>query len=645
MKTPDRSIADVSTLAAIAFLILSMISPSAFGKTYYVATTGNDANPGTTSQPWRTLTKAANTLVAGDTVFIRAGTYGEQVIPVNSGTAGNPIVYMNYPGDVVTIDGSSVSLPAWEGLFEIDSKGYITVSGLRIINVGPNGSNTGIQVEGSNHIIIKNNYTNNTASSGIIVWSSTDILVDNNEVVHACSKAAASINECISVGETSNFEVSNNYVHDGNTYRGEGIVLKDGSSNGTIHGNTVHTVPFVGIYVDAWDKYTHDFKIYNNTVHDVFMGDGISIGSEQGGLLKNIYVYNNISYHNEFLGISIHKCCVSSHTLNTIHVINNTVYNNGWKNWGGGITLDNKQAQNVLIRNNISSSNLSFQVALEEFTQNAVTVDYNLIDGFRNYPEEVYGDHYVTGDPQFVNAGGADFHLQNQSPAIDSGTAANAPKDDFDGVSRPQPQNGAWDIGAFEYIIVPVELASFHAFMEKRGVILRWATESETNNTGFRIERSSNVGGPWISVGFVPGAGTSVKQRQYEFIDTRVPFLPITSSVWYRLAQIDFDGAINYSPTLEVASDRGTRRWKVMPNTPNPFRGSTTISVLLTEPGNVRIDILDLHGRILRTYTKPGAGRGIHFFNWDAAGYPAGMYLCRVKVGPRIEYMRLLKSD
>ncbi len=643
MKMPDRSITKAMTLAAIALLILSIISPDAFGKTYYVAKTGNDANPGSASQPWRTIQKAANTLVAGDTVLVRAGTYAEQVIPVRSGTAGNPIVYMSYPGDVVTIDGNSVSLQQWEGLFEIDGKGYITVSGLRIINVGPNGNNTGIQVENSNHIIIKNNYTNNTASSGIIAWSSTDILVDNNEVVHACSKGAASINECISVGETSNFEISNNYVHDGNTYRGEGIVVKDGSSNGTVHGNTVHTVPFVGIYVDAWDKYTHDFKIYNNIVHDVFLGDGISIGSEQGGLLKNIYVYNNISYHNEFLGISIHKCCVNTHTLNTIHIVNNTVYNNGWKDWGGGITLDNKQAQSVLIRNNISSRNLSFQVALEEFTQNAVTVDYNLIDGFRNYPEEVYGDHSVSGDPQFVNAAGADFHLQNNSPAIDSGTGTNAPNDDFDGVSRPQ--NGAWDIGAFEYLVVPIELASFHAFTEKRGIILRWTTESETNNTGFRIERSSKVGGPWISVGFVPGAGTSVKQRQYEFIDTRVLFLPIRGNVWYRLAQVDFDGAVNHSPTLEVAPDQGSREWKVLPNTPNPFQGKTTISVLLAEPGDVRIDILDLHGRVLTTFTRQGAAHGIQSFTWNAAGYPPGMYLCRIKVGTRIEIIRLLKSD
>jgi hypothetical protein len=44
--------------------------------TYYVATTGNDANPGTEAAPFRTMQKAANMVGPGDTVLVRAGTYG-----------------------------------------------------------------------------------------------------------------------------------------------------------------------------------------------------------------------------------------------------------------------------------------------------------------------------------------------------------------------------------------------------------------------------------------------------------------------------------------------------------------------------------------------------------------------------------------
>src|SRR5512136_1705058 len=66
---------------------------------YYVAQGGDDSNPGTANQPWQTIQKAANTLVAGDTVYVRSGTYPEQVIPQNSGSASNYITYAAHPGE------------------------------------------------------------------------------------------------------------------------------------------------------------------------------------------------------------------------------------------------------------------------------------------------------------------------------------------------------------------------------------------------------------------------------------------------------------------------------------------------------------------------------------------------------------------
>lgn len=81
------------------------------GGVYYVSPAGNDAHPGPIVQPWRTIQHAADTLVAGDTVYIRAGTYPERVIPQRSGAAGRPITYAACPGDGVTIDGSDIILP------------------------------------------------------------------------------------------------------------------------------------------------------------------------------------------------------------------------------------------------------------------------------------------------------------------------------------------------------------------------------------------------------------------------------------------------------------------------------------------------------------------------------------------------------
>ncbi|MGB7769558.1 MAG: DUF1565 domain-containing protein, partial [Verrucomicrobiia bacterium] len=47
--------------------------------TYYVSKTGNDSNNGSQGAPWLTVSKAASTASAGDTVNLAAGTYNENV--------------------------------------------------------------------------------------------------------------------------------------------------------------------------------------------------------------------------------------------------------------------------------------------------------------------------------------------------------------------------------------------------------------------------------------------------------------------------------------------------------------------------------------------------------------------------------------
>jgi len=105
--------------------------------------------------------------------------------------------------------------------------------------------------------------------------------------------------------------------------------------------------------------------------------------------------------------------------------------------------------QDLVIRNNICSQNLTYQILLEHPVQNLV-VDYNLIDGYRGYEGETLGTNYKEGDPEFVDPAGSDFHLQGDSPAVDNGSSIDAPGDDFDGNRRPQGEG--YDIGAYEFL-------------------------------------------------------------------------------------------------------------------------------------------------------------------------------------------------
>jgi hypothetical protein len=71
----------------------------------YVSATGSDRNVGTLKRPWRTISRALRTIVPGEAVYVRAGSYPEWAIEARSGTARSPISLRAYPGEHPVITG------------------------------------------------------------------------------------------------------------------------------------------------------------------------------------------------------------------------------------------------------------------------------------------------------------------------------------------------------------------------------------------------------------------------------------------------------------------------------------------------------------------------------------------------------------
>lgn len=136
--------------------ILCAISLDVQATNYYVATTGSDSNTGTlVTTPYKTIAKAlAKATVAGDTIFVRQGTYTYSTnSPMKlsaTGTETNRICLFAYPGDqrpVVDFSGQTKYNSSARG-FNISGK-YWHMKGFCVYNAGDNG----IYVSGENNIV------------------------------------------------------------------------------------------------------------------------------------------------------------------------------------------------------------------------------------------------------------------------------------------------------------------------------------------------------------------------------------------------------------------------------------------------------------------------------------------------------------
>lgn len=195
--------------------------------------------------------------------------------------------------------------------------------------------------------------------------------------------------------------------------------------------------------------------------------------------------------------------------------------------------------------------------------------------------------------------------------------------------------------------VIPVELSSFNATVVNGKVRLDWYTASETNNSGFVIERSQD-GVNFKDIYFIGGNGTTTQRNIYSYTDVDVSF----GVYYYRLKQIDMDGTVNYHNVVSV--DLGLPKSLLLEqNFPNPFNPSTKIrytipDVILSSSkegeggitfrnsqsdSKVTLKVYDILGNEVATLVNEYKQPGLYEVEFDASKLTSGMYVYKLSVG------------
>ncbi|WP_082886280.1 right-handed parallel beta-helix repeat-containing protein [Flavisolibacter tropicus] len=105
-----------SALCIAFFSYANTIQKKGAGKEYHVSVNGNDANDGSQSKPFKTISAAAKVAMPGDVVTVHAGVYREKVVPPRGGDSEDKrITYQAAKGEKVEIKGSEV-ITGWKKL-------------------------------------------------------------------------------------------------------------------------------------------------------------------------------------------------------------------------------------------------------------------------------------------------------------------------------------------------------------------------------------------------------------------------------------------------------------------------------------------------------------------------------------------------
>ena len=421
MTRSTRGPGDILRALGVLLLVLRP-GAAANAATFYVSPTGSDQNAGSQALPFKTLGRGCQSLSAGDTLDVAAGTYAEaltDVIP--AGADGAPVtIEAQDPASRPVLAPSRTDRVVLIGTSQTPNRAWIVLDGL--VFDGKRVKLDAIKLtSGANHVTIRNGEVRNAPQQGILLSGAADHNTFTHLVVH--DNGSSDLHHGIYVS------ASDNVIDGCEFYRnaGWGVHVYDGSSaphadrnvisNCRSHDNarTGTRGAGIGLYSGTGNEALND-RVWNN------LGGILTDYGATDTRIENNTVWGNRS--NDPARVGVYIGAASSNAL----VVNNIV----GKNAGQGITSASPGVTQIM--NNLTFGNGADGIGT---TGTQTTVAGNLIGV----------------DPLLVDPANADYRLQAGSPAIDAGLPYPDTSPDCAGTARPAGL--AWDLGAFEGAVGP----------------------------------------------------------------------------------------------------------------------------------------------------------------------------------------------
>ncbi len=183
-------------------------------------------------------------------------------------------------------------------------------------------------------------------------------------------------------------------------------------------------------------------------------------------------------------------------------------------------------------------------------------------------------------------------------------------------------------------IMLSAAVGNFRAKATPDGfAALSWHTSSEADNDYFLVQRSTDGGRTFATIGQVAGQGDSGARVDYTFLDDK----PATGTLYYRLHQFDYDGTNEFfGPVSVTFAGQGdaVRVW------PTLVESELTIAISGDSDAALQLGIYDLNGRLLMQQTINEKALQT---TWPVAHLPAGTYFVQWQQGAKQGQARFVK--